>query len=463
MTNDEYEQEGDPMKTYESAKAATINACKLCNPLGASLVFRGIEGAIPLLHGSQGCATYIRRYIISHFKEPIDIASSSFSEASTIFGGSHNLTTALQNVIRQYQPSLIGVATTCLSETIGDDVKMILHTFTREYQGTSLPDLVSVSTPSYQGSHIDGFHAAVLAVVETLAHGGPATQTVALFPGLVSAADLRYLKELFSDFGLDLMLLPDYAESMDGPGWDDYQKIPKGGTAPAKIKEAGRARAAIQLGRTVKASQNAAGFLGAKFRVPDYQLGLPVGIRETDALMELLAELSGNPIPPKYLQERGRLADAYIDAHKYLFAKKAVLYGEPDLVLGMAALLAEIGVIPVLCATGTETGRLQSELRKVLPEHQAEIRIAEGVDFDAIDAAAEDLHPDLLIGNSKGYALSRRLGIPLVRVGFPIHDRIGGQRLLHLGYAGTQRLFDQIVNETIRSAQDDSPVGYSYM
>jgi nitrogenase molybdenum-iron protein NifN len=48
-------------------------------------------------------------------------------------------------------------------------------------------------------------------------------------------------------------------------------------------------------------------------------------------------------------------------------------------------------------------------------------------------------------------------------VGFPIHDRIGGQRLLHLGYAGTQRLFDQIVNETIRSAQDDSPVGYSYM
>jgi len=43
-----------------ATKTATQNACKLCEPLGACFVFRGIEGAIPLLHGSQGCATYIR-------------------------------------------------------------------------------------------------------------------------------------------------------------------------------------------------------------------------------------------------------------------------------------------------------------------------------------------------------------------------------------------------------------------
>ena len=53
---------------------ATRNACKLCAPLGASLAFRGVEGAVPFLHGSQGCATYIRRYTISHFREPVDIA-----------------------------------------------------------------------------------------------------------------------------------------------------------------------------------------------------------------------------------------------------------------------------------------------------------------------------------------------------------------------------------------------------
>ena len=69
---------------------STRNACKLCTPLGACLVFRGVEGCIPFLHGSQGCSTYIRRYLISHFREPIDIASSNFHEESAIFGGSNN-------------------------------------------------------------------------------------------------------------------------------------------------------------------------------------------------------------------------------------------------------------------------------------------------------------------------------------------------------------------------------------
>ena len=65
---------------------ATQNACKLCTPLGAALAFEGIENSVPLLHGSQGCSTYIRRYMISHFKEPVDIASSNFSEETAVFG-----------------------------------------------------------------------------------------------------------------------------------------------------------------------------------------------------------------------------------------------------------------------------------------------------------------------------------------------------------------------------------------
>ena len=66
---------------------ATQNACNLCAPLGAALVFKGIANSVPLLHGSQGCSTYIRRYLISHFKEPMDIACSNFGEDTAIFGG----------------------------------------------------------------------------------------------------------------------------------------------------------------------------------------------------------------------------------------------------------------------------------------------------------------------------------------------------------------------------------------
>ena len=87
----------------------------------------------------------------------------------------------------------------------------------------------------------------------------------------------------------------------------------------------------------------------------------------------------------------------------------------------------------------------------------------EDVDFAQIEEQAVGVRPDLVIGSSKGYALARRLGVPLVRVGFPIHDRVDGPRLLHLGYRGAQQLFDRIANALIAASQDDSPVGYSYM
>ena len=39
--------------------ASTRNACRLCAPLGACIVFSRSRGCIPLIHGSQGCSTYI--------------------------------------------------------------------------------------------------------------------------------------------------------------------------------------------------------------------------------------------------------------------------------------------------------------------------------------------------------------------------------------------------------------------
>ncbi|MEG6552208.1 nitrogenase component 1, partial [Desulfocurvibacter africanus] len=149
---------------------STTNACKLCKPLGAAVAFRGIEGCVPFLHGSQGCATYMRRYVISHFREPVDIASSALGEKHAVYGGGPNLKKGLLNVMQKYGAQVIGVATTCLTETIGDDVGQILREFRAEFgQELKLPELVHVSTPSYEGTHMEGFHAAVRAVVDQLA------------------------------------------------------------------------------------------------------------------------------------------------------------------------------------------------------------------------------------------------------------------------------------------------------
>ncbi|MFZ5758066.1 MAG: nitrogenase component 1 [Thermodesulfobacteriota bacterium] len=442
---------------------STTNACKLCKPLGAALAFRGIEGCVPYLHGSQGCATYMRRYIISHYNEPIDIASSSLSEKHAVYGGAANLKAGLANVSKKYRPKLVGVATTCLTETIGDDVPMILKEYEGEVAAADRPLLVNVSTPSYSGTHMEGFHAAVRAVVEQLAGAAPANETINLLPGFVSSADYRHLTEIIADFGLHATMLPDLSATLDGPALLDYEKIPAGGTPLTAIRTMGGARDTIEFGRTLGAATGGS-LLAEKFGTHHHRLGLPIGIRETDRFFACLEELSGQPTPAKYAGERGRLVDAYVDGHKYLFGKKAVIYGEEDLVVGLAGWLAEIGVIPVLCASGGRSGAFAAAIAAATDGVLAEQPLAyEGMDFFDIAAAAEQLQPDLLVGHSKGYPLARKLHIPLIRVGFPIHDRIGGQRILHLGYRGAQQLFDLVVNSLIDRKQSDSPIGYSYM
>jgi nitrogenase molybdenum-iron protein NifN len=456
------------MKAHAEAYVSTTNACKLCKPLGAALAFRGIEGAVPFLHGSQGCATYMRRYIISHFREPIDIASSSLGEKHAVYGGGPNLKLGLKNVISKYNPRMIGIATTCLTETIGDDVPMIVNEFRRDFveavEANGSPALVTVSTPSYSGTHMEGFHGAVRAVVAQLAEEGSPHQGITLFPGFVSPADTRYLKEILDDFGLHGTILPDISVTLDAPALKEYENLPSGGTSIAEIRAMGGSKAAIELGRTLQTQQTAGKLLEEQFGTPLHSLGIPMGLRETDRFFDVLEQLSGREIPEKHLLERGRLIDSYVDGHKYIFGKKAVVYGEEDLVVGLAAFLAEIGVRPVLCASGGRSRNFELGIGQVVEDLLPELpQFREGADFYSIAEEAEALKPDLLIGNSKGYHLAKKLGIPLIRVGFPIHDRFGGHRILHLGYRGAQSLLDSIINTVIAAKQENSPIGYSYI
>lgn len=465
------------LKQASEPFVASRNSCRLCSPLGASLVFCGIEGGLPLLHGSQGCSTYIRRYMISHYREPVDIASSNFGEAAAIFGGERNLHTALENVLAGYKPKLIGIATTCLSETMGEDVSAMVRGFVKNHPEAGSVPMLHVSTPSYAGSQFEGYWSAVYATIDQLnpvsagqAEARPVDSTtcetnptINLISGMLSPADLRHLAELTTAFGLDPLLFPDYADRLDGPIWSEYQRIPPGGTPVGRIAAMRNAAETCEFSELLDTTSSAGDLLRARHGVPCSKLGLPIGVEATDRWLDRLEKLSGRGVPSSIAAERGRLIDSYIDAHKYLFAKRCLLFGEPDLVLAMAGFLGEIGVFPVICATGQSGYNLERKILERLPGEIPAPQVFEGVDFESMAELVDEVELDLMVGNSKGYKLSRARGLPLIRVGFPIHDRIGGARVLHVGYRGAQQLFDRITNTLLEARQDGSEVGYTYL
>lgn len=459
-------QEDIDTNRYESG--ATCNACKLCTPLGACIVFAGIEKCIPILHGSQGCSTYIRRYMISHFREPVDIASSSFTEEDTVYGGARNLALGIDNLIKQYSPEIVGVATTCLSETIGEDIAGMVAEIERGVAREQNVDLVHVSTPSYTGTHTDGFHEACLALVKRFAQGstaGEQSNIVNLFPGMVSPADLRHYKEIFDDLDLRCTMIPDYSDTLDGASWSQYHRIAEGGTPRQQLIASGLSRATVECGALLENAQHsAARHLEAHNGVARHSVGLPIGIRETDRFIQALESIAGKTISKRLSDERGRLVDSMFDAHKYIFGKRVAVYGDPDMVIGLVSFLSELGMIPVICATGGKQKGFREGVENAIINTEGEaIEILSKADHVKIHERCEARKPDLIIGSSKGYSISRKIGIPLLRVGFPIHDRMGGQRIQHIGYRGAQSLFDRIVNIILESKQAAHEEGYTYL
>jgi nitrogenase molybdenum-iron protein NifN len=411
-------------------------------PMGGILALKGIERSMVIVHGSQGCSTYMRRHIAEHFNEPIDVGSSSLNEKGTVYGGEANLRQALDNINKVYQPGLIGVVTTCLAETIGEDIARIVADYRQERK--LIMPIVTANTPGYGGNHSEGYWLTVRRLVETLATATERHNKVNIIIPSISPADIRELKRLLTAMDLEYMLCPDIADTLDRPYLaNNYSKLPAGGTPIADLYRMGGAPATIEMGVTLDGSVSPGKYLEDTFGVPLYSVPLPIGIQNTDAFMGAIEAINGRKRPADIENERGRLIDAMIDSHKYNFAGRSAIFGDPELVYAVTQLCLENGIRPVV-VTGDKSGNLSRLLPKT--EMSAETVVLSDPDFDLVQQQAKAGAANIAIGHSDGRFLTERDHIPLVRLGFPIHDRVGGQRLLSIGYTGSMNLLDRITN-----------------
>jgi len=421
---------------------ATVNPCSMCMPMGSIMAFKGIENSMTLFHGSQGCSTYMRLYLVHHFREPVDAGASALSERGAVYGGAANLKRGLKNIIQGYSPTVIGVATTCLAETIGDDVSRIVREFQKEEPMATEVTIIHASTPSYAGSHEEGYVETLRAIIQTLAAKGEQNRKFNLIIGsIVSPADIRYLKDLLEYWCSEYILFPDISETFDAPLVKNLPKIPEGGTSLHDIRDMANSTETITIGGCIQ-STSAGSHLEMKYGVPHTALPLPIGIEYTDMLVAKLEETTGSELPQKYERERGRLLDAMVDAHKIVSGIRTAVYGDTEVVLGITKLLREIGMDPAVVATGAKNPEFTQRVKQISPTST----ILCGVDFAQIHKEITKKSIELMIGPSTGRQISQKENIPLLRTGLPNHDRFGAARQMILGYKGATWMIDAIAN-----------------
>ena len=427
-------------------KSLTINPAQTCQPIGAMYAAFGLHGCLPHSHGSQGCCAYHRSALTRHFKEPVVASTSSFSEGSSVFGGSANLVQAIDTIFTVYNPDVVAVHTTCLSETIGDDLTQIVSKASDDGKIPEGKKVIYCNTPSYVGSHITGYSSQLAAFIKFFSTSTTKKKNVInIAAGWMEPSDMREIKRVAKEMEARIIMFPDMTDVLDTGLTGKYEMYPKGGTTQADMIATGDSKFTLGLGEY--STMDACVKLENKCKVRFKVLDIPIGLKATDRFIMSLSRHANVPVPESITEERARLLDLISDNQKYFYGKRVALWGDPDTLIPLTEFLISLDMKPVYIITGTPGKPFDERMYELLKDVPgAKFKSGANADMFQLHQWIKQESVDLLIGNTYGKYIARDENIPFIRFGFPIADRAGHNFFPKTCYVGATNLAIQILD-----------------
>ncbi|MBY5834433.1 nitrogenase iron-molybdenum cofactor biosynthesis protein NifN [Rhizobium leguminosarum] len=424
-------------RVVSQTKSAAVNPLKSSQPLGAAFAFLGVDGAIPLLHGSQGCTSFALALLVRHFNEAIPLQTTAMNEAAIIVGGADRLEEAILSLKARTRPRLIGICTTASvearDEDVAGDVENIKRKRAIELVGT---EVVLANTPDFDGAIEEGWSKAVTAVIEAIAQPDKQYRNprkIAILPGCnLTVADIEHLRETAVSFGLDPVILPDVSGALDGSIPEEWMPTTYGGTKVEEIRDLGATMQCIAIGEHMRRPAEA---LQRLTGVPYVLFRSLTGLENVDRFIRVLAAMSRKQTPLNVRRNRMQLQDAMLDGHFHMAGKKIAIASEPDQLFQFSDFFNAMGAEIAAAVTTTAT----SKALEMVPANT--VKVGDLSDLECLAATA-----DLIVTHSHGREAARRLCVPLMRVGFPMFDRFGSQNKLTILYRGTRDVIFDFAN-----------------
>lgn len=419
-----------------SQKPLTVSPLKVSPAMGASLAILGLDRAMPVEHGARGCTALSKLFFMRHFREPIALQTTAMDQLTTILGADDNVVEALRTVCAKERPEIVGLIATGLAETQGADIPRTLHAFRLAYPEFADVTVVPVSAPDSGGGLESGYATAVEAIIETLV---PTDQPNVRRPNVVNVlaspmlttGDIEAIREWIEAFGLKALVLPDLAASLDGHLIDTgYSALTYGGISRIDVAAMAESTATLVVGPSLS---RAADTLKERTGIRDVRFPHLMGLDACDALSDTLRLISGRPVPLVIERQRAQLLDAMVDCHFALGAARIAVAADPDLLGQLTHFLVGMGAQVDIAVASSRAAMLAG-----LPVDQVIVG-----DLEDLEDAAGPAGIDLIVANSHAVHTAARLGVPLLRAGFPQHDHFGGHARTWVGYRGSrQALFD---------------------
>ena len=412
-------------------KPLQINPIKLSQPMGALLCFLGIKNCMPLMHGAQGCASFSKVFFTRHFSDPIAVQTTAVNDITAVIdGGDYSISEAIKNITIKVKPDLVGLFTTGMTETKGDDIKGASYLL-RDRQLISY-----VHTPDFEGGLESGFAKSIEAMIEQLVEpkDNIDSQKALLIPNAnLTPIEVEKIKEQVSLFGFECFALPDLSDSLDGHLGEKQGALSSGGISVEDIKALGDSMVVITVGVSVKKVGEK--FLEKNEKTTHLHFDTLSGLLKADKFYKELMELKNISKPDsKIIRWRKRVQDALLDTHFAIGGTKVVIALEADEALSVATTIIEAGADVRTIVIPTKTNILDS---------LESTNIIVG-DFEDVENALENA--DLLITNFHGERIARKHKKALLMRGFPNYEIVGNQLINNTLYEGSCYLLFEIAN-----------------
>lgn len=426
--------------------------------VGASLATFGFARSMPLLRGSQDCTALARIDFLRQLQPPDRLP---LARSGAGLGRGDTLPQGGRRRIKKSRPELITVLKTHRSETQGTDIERCVREFRARYPEFASAAVVAVNAPDATGCLETGYAAAVTGIVDELV---PAATDAGTRPGvrlrqlnvlassMLTPGDLEQLRELIETFGLRPVFVPDLADALDRHLAEaDFSPVSIGGTPVDALATLGNAAATLVVGPSL---HQAADLLETRTGVPTYRLDHLYGLAATDALMHSLRRIAGTPLPERLERQRAQLLDTMVGARFVLDGLRVAIAADPDQLNGLCHFVEEMGgevVAAIAAGHGPALALVPAE------------RLQLGGLGD-LEATARAYAAELLIGQSHATPSAERLGLPLLRCGFPLHGPAGDDRPTWIGYAAARQLLSDLAKTPLadRHAREITPYRSRY-
>ncbi len=391
------------------------NGCLL---QGAVSVLKSINGVVPIVHSTAGCAAqekYISNTANGYAADNYTIACTSVIEKQVIFGGTSRLREQIKNTVKVLEGELYVVVSGCATEIVGDDIGAM----TKEAAEQGYP-VINISTPGFKGHSFDAYTKVTKGIVEGLSkiHETKAstdTDLINVF-GIAPNLDpywegnLEELSLLLEAAGFKTNPLFGFRSSVDN--WK-------------QIRNAGLNVVFTEWGLEI------ARYLEEKYGTPYiYIAEANLGIEGVEEILEKLASVYSDKRESidglkqqqqeKYLYYLSKLAPYYYNHH---IQKEVALVG-PSYVTYPVARFLENNFGQIVSSIIITNKVAELEVEWITKQFKSNVDVIYSEDGKRINEKIREISPEIILGSHLEANVAKELDIPILYISLPTEESV---------------------------------------